>query len=139
LVGILYFTVFAKKQWILLLLASVAFYLFSGPKYIVFVTVTAFTTPHHGHEPYQTFVDYIESQYLIVTNPLLNTRLVVWGANWQDISNADVQKHAANDALEQKIGAQNVYSWKNGTNIFEFTGAGVNISRAGKYTFTTSK
>ena len=44
LVCLLYFTLFRKAQWILLLLASLAFYLFSGPKYIVFVIVTTITT-----------------------------------------------------------------------------------------------
>lgn len=44
LVCVLYFTVFAKKQWVLLLIASIAFYLFSGPKYIIFILITAVST-----------------------------------------------------------------------------------------------
>lgn len=44
LVCLLYFTVFRRCQWVLLLIASIVFYLFSGPKYIVFVLITAFTT-----------------------------------------------------------------------------------------------
>ena len=40
----LYYTVFAKKrQWICLLLASVVFYAFSGPKNLVFLLLTALT------------------------------------------------------------------------------------------------
>ena len=37
IVILLYFTVFRKCQWIFLLIASIAFYLFAGPKYIVFI------------------------------------------------------------------------------------------------------
>lgn len=44
LVCVLYFTIFKKCQWVLLLIASIAFYLFSGPKYIVFILVTSLTT-----------------------------------------------------------------------------------------------
>lgn len=40
----LYFTVFRKRQWILLLIASIAFYLFSGPKYMIFVITTSVVT-----------------------------------------------------------------------------------------------
>ena len=43
-VTVLYFTAFRKIQWICLLIASLAFYLFSGPKFIVFVLVTSFST-----------------------------------------------------------------------------------------------
>ena len=43
-VAILYFTLFRKCQWFLLLLASIAFYMFSGPKYIVYISITAVTT-----------------------------------------------------------------------------------------------
>ena len=43
-VAFLYFTLFRKCQWVLLLLASIAFYLFSGPKYIVYIAVTSITT-----------------------------------------------------------------------------------------------
>lgn len=44
LVIFLYYTAFRKCQWVLLLVASIAFYLFSGPKYIVFILVTATST-----------------------------------------------------------------------------------------------
>ncbi len=44
LVAALYFTLFRKCQWVLLLLASIVFYLFSGPKYIVFIIITSLTT-----------------------------------------------------------------------------------------------
>ena len=44
IVAILYFTLFRKCQWVLLLLASIAFYMFSGPKYIIFITVTSIST-----------------------------------------------------------------------------------------------
>ncbi len=41
---ILYYTVFAgRRQWICLLLASIAFYLFSGPKNLFFLLLTALT------------------------------------------------------------------------------------------------
>lgn len=41
---ILYYTVFAKKrQWVCLLLASVFFYVFSGPQYLCFLVLTAIT------------------------------------------------------------------------------------------------
>lgn len=40
----LYFTVFRKCQWVFLLLASIAFYLFAGPKYIIFVFVSTLST-----------------------------------------------------------------------------------------------
>ncbi|MBE5938106.1 MAG: MBOAT family protein [Lachnospiraceae bacterium] len=40
----MYFTVFRKHQWVLLLLASVAFYVCSGPKYIVFVIASVIFT-----------------------------------------------------------------------------------------------
>ena len=43
-VCLMYFTVFRRCQWFLLLLASIAFYLFSGPKYIVFIIITALST-----------------------------------------------------------------------------------------------
>lgn len=43
-VAILYFTLFRKCQWFLLLLASIAFYMFSGPKYIAYISITAVTT-----------------------------------------------------------------------------------------------
>ncbi len=44
IVLVLYYTVFAKgRQWICLLLASVAFYLFSGPQNLVFLASTALT------------------------------------------------------------------------------------------------
>lgn len=36
----LYFTVFRKCQWMFLLFASVLFYMFSGPKYIIFVFIS---------------------------------------------------------------------------------------------------
>ena len=35
IVILLYFTIFRKCQWVFLLLASIAFYLFAGPKYII--------------------------------------------------------------------------------------------------------
>lgn len=44
LVSFLYFTLFRKHQWVLLLFASIAFYLFSGPKYIVFIAITSVST-----------------------------------------------------------------------------------------------
>lgn len=44
LVCALYFTIFRKKQWVLLLLASIAFYMCSGPKYIVYIIATIVTT-----------------------------------------------------------------------------------------------
>ena len=44
IVAILYFTLFRKCQWVLLLLASIAFYMFSGPKYILFITVASIST-----------------------------------------------------------------------------------------------
>lgn len=44
LVCVLYFTIFARKQWVLLFLASIAFYMFSGPKYSVFILITALST-----------------------------------------------------------------------------------------------
>lgn len=44
IVALLYFTVFRKAQWVLLLIASIFFYICSGPKYIVFVLVTTITT-----------------------------------------------------------------------------------------------
>ncbi len=37
IVILLYFTIFRKCQWVFLLLASIAFYLFAGPKYIIFI------------------------------------------------------------------------------------------------------
>lgn len=40
----LYFTVFRKCQWVFLLVASIIFYLFSGPKYIIFIFVSTVTT-----------------------------------------------------------------------------------------------
>lgn len=40
----LYFTVFRKCQWVFLLGISVIFYLFAGPKYIVFIIASSFTT-----------------------------------------------------------------------------------------------
>ena len=40
----LYFTVFRKRQWVALLIASIVFYLFSGPKYIIFFITTSFVT-----------------------------------------------------------------------------------------------
>ena len=44
IVFILYYTIFAgKRQWICLLLASIAFYVFSGPKNLVFLVLTALT------------------------------------------------------------------------------------------------
>ena len=44
IVLILYYTVFAgRRQWICLLLASIAFYLFSGPKNLFFLLLTALT------------------------------------------------------------------------------------------------
>ena len=39
-----YYAVPKKSQWIVLLIGSVVFYLFSGVKYILYVAVTAFTT-----------------------------------------------------------------------------------------------
>ena len=42
--ALLYFTVFRKCQWVWLLIASLVFYLLSGPKYIVFILVTSFST-----------------------------------------------------------------------------------------------
>lgn len=44
LVCALYFTVFRKAQWVLLLLASIVFYMFSGPKYIIYILITIVTT-----------------------------------------------------------------------------------------------
>lgn len=44
IVALLYFTVFKKAQWVLLLIASIFFYLCSGPQYIVFVLITTITT-----------------------------------------------------------------------------------------------
>jgi len=44
IVILLYFTVFRKCQWVFLLLASVAFYLFGGPKYLIFVFISSLTT-----------------------------------------------------------------------------------------------
>lgn len=43
-VVLLYFTVFRKCQWVFLLLASVVFYMFSGPKYIIFLFISALVT-----------------------------------------------------------------------------------------------
>ena len=43
IVILLYFTVFRKCQWVFLLLASVAFYLFGGPKYLIFVFISSLT------------------------------------------------------------------------------------------------
>lgn len=40
----LYFTVFRKCQWVFLLMASIVFYLFAGPKYIIFVFVSSLST-----------------------------------------------------------------------------------------------
>ena len=40
----MYFTVFRKCQWIFLLIASIAFYLFAGPKYIVFIIISSLST-----------------------------------------------------------------------------------------------
>lgn len=42
--AILYYTVFRRCQWVLILLASIVFYLFAGPKYIIFIIVTCITT-----------------------------------------------------------------------------------------------
>ena len=42
--SLLYFTVFRKHQQVILIAASVVFYLFSGPKYIVFILITSFVT-----------------------------------------------------------------------------------------------
>ena len=42
IVILLYFTIFRKCQWVFLLLASIAFYLFAGPKYIIFIFVSLF-------------------------------------------------------------------------------------------------
>ena len=39
-----YYLVPKKSQWIVLLIGSIAFYLFSGVKYILYVVITAFTT-----------------------------------------------------------------------------------------------
>lgn len=44
IVILLYFTVFRKCQWIFLLIASIAFYLFAGPKYIVFIIISSLST-----------------------------------------------------------------------------------------------
>ena len=41
---LVYYVVPKKFQWIILLIGSVTFYLFSGVKYILYVVVTAFTT-----------------------------------------------------------------------------------------------
>ena len=40
-VVLLYYTVFRKIQWIWLLAASIAFYLFAGPKYIVYILASS--------------------------------------------------------------------------------------------------
>ena len=40
IVILLYFTIFRKCQWVFLLLASIAFYLFAGPKYIIFIFIS---------------------------------------------------------------------------------------------------
>ena len=44
LVVVLYYTLFRRCQWFLLLLASIAFYLCAGSKYIVYILITAVTT-----------------------------------------------------------------------------------------------
>lgn len=41
---VLYYIVPKRFQWIMLLAASVVFYLFSGPKYLIYVAVTSFVT-----------------------------------------------------------------------------------------------
>ena len=41
---LVYYVVPKKFQWIVLLIGSVAFYLCSGVKYILYVVITAFTT-----------------------------------------------------------------------------------------------
>ena len=41
---LVYYVVPKKFQWIVLLIGSITFYLFSGVKYILYVLVTAFTT-----------------------------------------------------------------------------------------------
>ena len=40
----LYYTVFRRAQWVLLLIASTVFYLLAGPKYMVYIIVTALVT-----------------------------------------------------------------------------------------------
>ena len=47
IVILLYFTIFRKCQWVFLLLASIAFYLFAGPKYIIFIFVSLFLFPNY--------------------------------------------------------------------------------------------
>ncbi|MFQ9213962.1 MAG: hypothetical protein ACLR4C_10125 [Eubacterium ventriosum] len=44
IVILLYFTIFRKCQWVFLLLASIAFYLFAGPKYIIFIFISSLST-----------------------------------------------------------------------------------------------
>lgn len=44
IVILLYFTIFRKCQWVFLLLASIAFYLFAGPKYIIFIFISLLST-----------------------------------------------------------------------------------------------
>ena len=41
---LMYYVIPKKFQWVVLLAGSIAFYLFSGVKYILYVVVTAFTT-----------------------------------------------------------------------------------------------
>ena len=41
---LLYFTIFRKCQWVFLLLASIVFYLFAGPKYIIFIFISSLST-----------------------------------------------------------------------------------------------
>jgi len=43
-VFLLYFTVFRKRQWVLLLAASIVFYVFAGVKYIVFIVISSLVT-----------------------------------------------------------------------------------------------
>lgn len=57
---LIYYAVPKKFQWVVLLIGSVGFYLFSGVKYILYVVVTAFTTYITAILAYKNKKDFAE-------------------------------------------------------------------------------
>ncbi len=75
IVFILYYTVFAgRRQWICLLSASIAFYVFSGPKNLLFLLLTALTCwgsaigMERWREAYRSYRTAIKSSAPVIQN-----------------------------------------------------------------------
>ncbi|MFI3171779.1 MAG: MBOAT family O-acyltransferase [Eubacteriales bacterium] len=44
IVAVLYYTIFSRKQWLVLMIASIIFYLLSGVQYIIFIVTSSYMT-----------------------------------------------------------------------------------------------